>query len=464
MKPLTIQQIREAVDGKILAELPSPLAMVHAVCTDTRHMQQSSLFVPIRGEHHDAHRFIRAAADGGAICALVDHVPETKPENVVLIQVADTRKALGRLARHVRQTMRSKVVAVAGSNGKTSTKHLIDAALNGRLRGSISPKSYNNDIGVPLTIFPADPKQDYLVLEMGTNHHGEILPLAKMASPDIAVITNCGAEHLEGLDDLTGVRRENAMILAGLNPRGLLVVNGDDRELLDAVGAYSGRQMTFGFDSRNDLFPTDIVCTQRGTEFRINGDGPAVFVPLLGRHTACNALAAIAVARALAVPDETIFDGLSRARGPDMRLELSHIGQITLLNDAYNANPNSMRAAIETLANLPTDGRRIAVLGEMRELGAYSEEYHREIGSFVARTRKIDLLLCVEAAGEWIADAAMGAGLASSSIRRCADSAAAASAIGELLLPGDLILLKASRGVRLEAVANALAARATARP
>src|SRR6202043_1840080 len=122
--------------------------------------------------------------------------------------------------------MRSKVVAVAGSNGKTSTKHLIDAALNGRLRGSISPRSYNNDIGVPLTIFPADPKQDYLVLEIGTNHQGEILPLAEMASPDIAVITNCGAEHLEGLQDLTGVRRENAMILKGLNPAGLLVVNG----------------------------------------------------------------------------------------------------------------------------------------------------------------------------------------------------------------------------------------------
>jgi UDP-N-acetylmuramoyl-tripeptide--D-alanyl-D-alanine ligase len=461
MKPLTIQQIREAVDGKILAELPSSSAMVHAVCTDTRHMQQSSLFVPIRGEHHDAHRFIPAAAAGGAICALVDHVPETTTENVVLIQVADTRKALGRLARHVRKTMKSKVVAVAGSNGKTSTKHLIDAALNGRLRGSISPKSYNNDIGVPLTIFPADPKQDYLVLEIGTNHHGEIRPLAEMASPDIAVITNCGAEHLEGLQDLTGVRRENAMILKGLNPAGLLVVNGDDRELLEAVVAYTGQRTTFGFDARNDLFPTDIDCTQRGTEFRINGGGPTIFVPLLGRHTACNALAAVAVARALMVPDETIFDGLSRARGPDMRLELSRVGQVTLLNDAYNANPNSMRAAIETLATLPTDGRRVAVLGEMRELGSYSEEYHREIGAFVARTRKIDLLVCVESASEWIADAAIEAGLPASSVRRFANSPAAASAIGELLSPGDLILLKASRGVRLEAVARVIAARAT---
>ncbi len=464
MTPLTIQQIRQAVDGTIVADLPADLPMVRAVCTDSRQMQQGSLFVPIRGENHDAHRFLSDAAAGGAIAALVDHVPQTRTENVVLIQVADTRKALGRLARHVRKTMRSKVVAVAGSNGKTSTKHLIDAALNGRWRGSISPKSYNNDIGVPLTIFPADPHQDYLVLEIGTNHHGEILPLAEMASPDIAVITNCGAEHLEGLSDLTGVRRENAMIVAGLNPDGLLVVNGDDRELLNAVTAYPGRRVTFGFDRDNDLFATDIVCSERGTEFSVNGGEMRVFVPMLGKHTACNALAAIAVARALAVADAVILDGLSRARGPDMRLELSHMGDVTVLNDAYNANPSSMKAALETLAALPAHGRRVAVLGEMRELGAHSEQYHREIGAFTAGTGKIDLLICVGPAGEWIADAAIAAGFAAKAVAQFRDSIAAAAAIDELLLPGDLILLKASRGVRLETVATAIEGRATARP
>jgi UDP-N-acetylmuramoyl-tripeptide--D-alanyl-D-alanine ligase len=463
MKPLTIQQISEAVDGKIIADPSAESPIIRAVCTDTRHMERSSLFVPIRGEHHDAHRFLADAAAGGAVAALVDHEPQTRMENVVLIQVADTRKALGRLARAVRQTMRSKVVAVAGSNGKTSTKHLIDAALRGRWRGSISPKSYNNDIGVPLTIFPADPKEDYLVLEIGTNHHGEILPLTEMAAPDIAVITNCGAEHLEGLEDLTGVRRENAMIIAGLNPDGLLIVNGDDRELLEAVSAYSGRRVTFGFDPDNDLFASDIACTDRGTEFSLNGGEMRVFVPLLGRHTACNALAAIAVARALAVPDETIVDGLSRARGPDMRLELSLVGNVKLLNDAYNANPNSMKAAIETLAALPTDGRRIAVLGEMRELGAQSERYHREIGAFAAKTREIDLLICIGSAGDWIADSAIEAGLALSAMHRFDDSAAAAVSITDLLLPDDLILLKASRGVHLETVARAIAEHATAR-
>jgi UDP-N-acetylmuramoyl-tripeptide--D-alanyl-D-alanine ligase len=452
MKPLTIRQIRRAVGGKILVDIPPDAPLVMAVCTDSRQMQQSSLFVPIRGDHHDAHRFLPDAAAGGAVAALVDHVPDQPMENVVLIHVADTRKALGRLARHVRRTMRSKVVAVAGSNGKTSTKHLIDAAIGGYLRGSISPKSFNNDIGVPLTIFPADPKQDYLVLEIGTNHHGEILPLAEMASPDIAVITNCGAEHLEGLQDLKGVCRENATIIEGLHPDGLLIVNGDDRELLEAVANYPGEQITFGFGAENDLVAADVVCTERGAEFRLNGVS-RVFVPMLGRHSACNALAAIAVGRKLCVPDEAIFDGLSRARGPEMRLQLSHVGDVTVLNDAYNANPNSMKAAIDTLAELSTSGRRVAVLGEMRELGALSEKYHRELGEYAAAKGKLDLLICVGDGGAWIADAAKAVG----EVFSFADSAAAAAAIGAMLLPGDLILLKASRGIRLEKVAAAIA-------
>jgi UDP-N-acetylmuramoyl-tripeptide--D-alanyl-D-alanine ligase len=463
MQPLTIQQIREAVDGTIIVEPPAESPIISSVCTDTRHMERSSLFVPIRGETHDAHRFLADAAAGGAVAALVDHVPQTRMENVVLIQVADTRKALGRLARAVRQSMRSKVVAVAGSNGKTSTKHLIDAALKGRWRGSISPKSYNNDIGVPLTIFPADPKGDYLVLEIGTNHPGEILPLAEMASPDIAVITNCGAEHLEGLQDLNGVRRENAMIVAGLNLQGLLVVNGDDPDLLRAVSVYPGRRVTFGFEPGNDLVASNIVCTEDGTEFSVNGEELRVFVPLLGRHTACNALAAIAVARALAVPDETILDGLSRARGPEMRLELKLVGDVKVLNDAYNANPNSMKAAIQTLAALPAEGRRVAVLGEMRELGAQSERYHREIGGAVAEAGNIDLMICVGSAGGWIAEGAIDAGLAPAALHRFGNSGTAADGIDALLLPKDLILLKASRGVHLELVAGEVARRATAR-
>jgi len=344
------------------------------------------------------------------VAALVDSpLPEPLP-NVALIQVPDTRKALGKLATYARQQYKAKVIGVAGSNGKTSTKHLIDAALRMRLSGSISPKSFNNDIGVPLTIFPADPNQDYLVLEMGTNHHGEIKVLSDMAQPDIGVITNCGAEHLEGLDDLLGVRRENAHLISGLRKNGLLVVNGDDPDLIAAIGDYKGKVITFGFGTGNNLFATDILCGPSGTEFSLNDSRHRFFIPMLGKHSACNALAAIAVAKRLGVPEEEIIEGLAHSDGPEMRLQLQPVGNVTVLNDAYNANPNSMRAAIETAAGLTMSGRRIAVLGDMRELGRSSERYHREIGQFAANQGQFDLLFCVGAQCKFVAEAALQAG------------------------------------------------------
>jgi UDP-N-acetylmuramoyl-tripeptide--D-alanyl-D-alanine ligase len=455
MKPLTIQQIKQAVGGRALTSIPADAPLIHAVCTDTRRMQPGSLFVALRGERHNAHEYLPDAAKGGAVAALVEQEPPQKMPNVYLIRVDDTRRALGKLTTFVRKKMRAKVIAVAGSNGKTSTKFLIDSALSHKLRGSMSPKSFNNDIGVPLTILPADPGQDYIVLEMGTNHHGEIKVLTDMAQPDIAVITNCGAEHLEGLDDLMGVRRENASIISGLNPKGLLVVNGDDPELLNAVNAYRGKRITFGFSHSNDLFANDIHCDEHGTRFSLNNSRREVYVPMLGRHTAANALAAIAVARRMGLSEEDIIESLADARGPEMRLQLQEVGGISLLNDAYNANPNSMRAALETIAALEPQGRRIAVIGEMRELGQSSDRYHREIGQFAA-TCKLDLLGCVGAQGELIAEAAERSGMAKGAIRSFADAAAAAAEVPGWLRAGDLVLLKASRSIHLELVAQAI--------
>jgi UDP-N-acetylmuramoyl-tripeptide--D-alanyl-D-alanine ligase len=354
--------------------------------------------------------------------------------------------------------MRStKVIAIAGSNGKTSTKHLVHAALAGKLRGSMSPKSFNNDIGVPYTIFQADPQQDYLVLEMGTNHPGEIRTLTGIGLPDVALITNCSAEHLEFLGDLSGVRRENACVTEGLATNGLLVVNGDDPELLSAVAAWPGRKVTFGFASTNDLFAADVRADDHGVRFRLNGSRQEFFVPLLGRHTACNALAAIAVARRLGLSETEIERGLESARGPEMRLQLQQVGQIRVLNDAYNANPASMRAAIDTLGTLPATGRRIAVLGDMRELGRTSERYHREVGHLAAVAR-LDVLACVGPQSKYVAESAAHSGMSRGRIH-CFDNAEAASTvIPRWVREGDLVLLKASRGIHLELVARQIAA------
>ena len=457
MKPLTIRQVRQAVGGKALSPIPVDAPMVEAVCTDTRRMDKGSLFIAIRGDNHNAHEFLPQAAAGGAVAALVEEPPPSTLPNVLLIQVPDTRKAMGRLASYVRKHMRSKVIAVAGSNGKTSTKHLIDAGLSGRLRGSISPKSFNNDIGVPLTIFPADPTQDYLVLEMGTNHHGEIRLLSEMASPDIAVITNCGADHLEFLGDLAGVRRENASIIQGLRPKGLLVVNGDDPDLLAAIDEYPGQRVTFGFKPSNDLFATDIRCDESGTRFSLNNSRREVFVPMLGEHSACNALAAIAVGRKLGLPEDAVIESLAIARGPEMRLQWQPAGNIRVLNDAYNANPDSMRAALRTASALPTSGRRIAILGDMKELGPAGEAYHLSIGSLVAQQCNFDLLVCVGDQASLYAQGATDSGFSPERVVRFRDSHEASVSIPPVLRDGDLVLLKGSRSVHLEAIAKAIA-------
>ena len=458
MRPITLQQLRQAVGGKPLIVLPDDPPVITAVCTDSRRMEKGSVFVALRGERFDAHDHLaQAAAGGGAVAAIVEHVPEhlDLPKNLYLLQVADTYAALGKLAKFVRLQMKSKVVAVAGSNGKTGTKLLIHAALGTRLRGSCSPKSFNNNVGVPLTIFPADPGQDYLVLELGTNHHGEIAPLTEMSQPDIAVITNAGAEHLEGLDDIRGVRVENAAIIQGLNPRGMLIVNGDDPDLVAACAGYKGKRVTFGFGEHNDLFAADVHCDESGVRFLLNGRAE-VFIPLLGRHTACNALAAIAVGRRLMLPEEAIFEGLAQATGPDMRLQLRDAGDLHILNDAYNANPNSMRAAFDTLSTLSVGQRKVAVLGDMRELGASSDRYHREIGTLAGSSGLLAWLACVGPQSRLIAESAIEAGMPPAAVLHFDDAVAAAAAMPDLVQPGDLVLVKASRGIQLEKVAQAI--------
>ncbi len=473
MNPLSIQSIKQVTGGKFLTALPGNAPTVRGVSIDSRNIEAGCVFVAIRGDRTDGHLFLSQAAAAGAVAAVVDCPPEVDLPNVVFIQVPDTRVALGKLASHVRRQMITcKVIAVAGSNGKTSTKHLIGSGLSCKLRGSISPKSFNNDIGVPMTIFPADPSQDYLVLEMGTNHPGEIIKLSTMAQPDIAVITNCSAEHLEGLGDMRGVRTENACMIDGLRPGGLLVVNGDDPELLSATDRWEGRRVTFGFSPSCDLFATDVELHdgttngssshngREGTSFRLNNRPTRVFVPMLGRHNAANALAAIAVARRLGLSEEDVIAHLAHSSKPEMRMAMSHQPSgITLLNDCYNANPGSMHAAVDTLTSLDCSGRRIAVLGDMLELGSAAENYHRRLGEEVARKGSqglIDHLVCVGPCGQWIAEAAVSSGMPTARVDHFSDSPSAGPYVSDIVNHGDIVLVKGSRSMRMEQVCEAI--------
>jgi UDP-N-acetylmuramoyl-tripeptide--D-alanyl-D-alanine ligase len=252
-----------------------------------------------------------------------------------------------------------------------------------------------------------------------------------------------------------GVRQEESAIISGLNPAGLLVVNGDDESLLEAVSQYKGKRITFGFKPTNDLFATDIYTDDTGTRFQLNGSPTrTVYVPLLGKHTAANALAAIAVARRLGLTESDILESLATAKGPEMRLQLQLLGNITILNDAYNANPASVKAALDTLMSLTSNGRKLAILGDMRELGAASDRYHKEIGQYVA-TLAIDELTCVGPQSRLIAQEASASGF-TAPITHYIDSTIAASHISIHTQPNDLLLLKGSRGIRLEAIAEAL--------
>ena len=454
MRSISLQQIRQIVGGRPLAQIPAASPPITSVCTDTRMLEPGALFIAIKGDIHNGHDYLSVAAGKGAVAALVQEEPPVVLPNVHTLLVPDTRQAMGRLARFVRQQMSSKVIAVGGSNGKTGTKFLIDSVLNRRLRGSISPKSFNNDIGVPLAIFPADPSQDYLVLELGTNHPGEIRNLTNIALPDIAVITNTSAEHLEGLGSIMGVRQEEASIIEGLNPKGTLIVNGDDAELLDAVSAHEGKRVTFGLGEHNDLFATDITCTLSGVRFLLNGRRELT-VPLLGKHVACNALAAIAVAKRMGLSEDAIAEALAAARGPEMRLQLLSFHGVTLINDAYNANPASMAAALETLALLDHPGRKIAVVGDMKELGDHTDRYHRELGQAAANCGP-DLLVCVGEKARLIGEEAERCGMDGECISYFTDSRPAAEALPGWFESGDLVLLKASRSMRLETVAQAM--------
>lgn len=460
MNRIPLTQVLQALGGRALFNRTTDTTQVRSVSTDSRFIEPGAVFFAIRGETMDGHAFLSDAASKGAVAAVVDHEPKIDLPNVKFIVVPDTRKALGKLATYIRRQFGvCKVIGVAGSNGKTSTKHLISAALSCRLRGSISPKSFNNDIGVPLTIFPADPNQDYLVLEMGTNNHGEIRALTNMAKPDIAVITNCAEEHLEGLGDVMGVRRENSSIIEGIRDGGVLVVNGDDRQLLEAVAGFKGRVVKFGFLPSNDVFGTDVQVHDDGTSFRLNNRTTRVFVPMIGRHNAMNALAAIAVAKRFGLPEEDVIASLATSSKPEMRMQRMDAGGITILNDCYNANPASMRAGIETFLEFEPaarNGRRVAILGDMRELGDTSERYHRELGRLVAHWKdEIDAVYCVGECSKWIVDDAKSHGF-SSAIERFANSELAAKAIARKVRRGDLVLVKGSRGIKLERVVEQL--------
>lgn len=476
----TPDHLRSVCAGTWLSRPPAiEAAPLAGLSIDSRALTPGQVFVAIKGDRFDGHDFLAAAVEAGAPMLIVDREPPAKFDRTLVLKVADTRRALQRLAAAYRQSLTAtRVVAVCGSNGKTTTTRLIHAVLAHKLRGTASLKSFNNDIGVPLTILSAKPSDQFLLCEVGSNAPGEIAALGEIVRPDVAVITSIGREHLEKLGSLEGVAREEAAILGALRPGGLAVVTGDT-PLLDEHVRGVTNLVRFGREARCDLRLTAFEHVERPTppgpnapsrpaegwpnamRFEINGRW-TFEAPLVGEHNALNALAAVAVARRFGLTDDELAQGLEHAAAPGMRLERTVVRGVHVINDAYNANPDSTLAALRAFAALSAAAeRRVIVLGDMLELGPAGPDAHREIGAEIRALGVIDVLVTVGSlaalAAEMFAADAPRSGRVFSLSDLDGDRAAEAAA---LLRPGDAVLLKGSRRMGLERVVAALTKRA----
>jgi UDP-N-acetylmuramoyl-tripeptide--D-alanyl-D-alanine ligase len=451
-----VQFILSACAGKLIRG-EANLA-VQRVCTDSRRAQPDDLFIALRGEHFDGHEFLGEVAAKGVVAVMIDDQKPTAdfPDCAIII-VSDTRKALGKLAARYRNDFSPAMIAVGGSNGKTTTKELIASVLRQKLNTLWSDASFNNDIGVPLTLMRLEKSHQAAVLETGTNHPGELAPLVKMIRPDFGVITNIGREHLEFFGNLEGVADEEGA-LAELLPRaGKLFLNGDDEWTPRIAKRASAQVVRVGLGETNDWRATEISPGKNGVSFQVSAPvaefSGAYRIQLFGRHQVVNALFAISVGAELGLNHAEIERGLSECPAPKMRLQFCEPNGVGILDDSYNANVDSMIAALETLRDFPCKGRRVAVLGDMAELGMHSETAHEEVGRSTAEMGVGQLFVVGEMASI-TARGARDAGL--NRVLEFSDVETAAAAVRSFLKPGDVVLLKASRAARLERVAELL--------
>lgn len=424
------------------------------VSTDTRRPMHGALFVALKGASFDAHEFLGQAAEQGAAGAVVERVPEGAPETLRYFVVPDTLRALGFLGLHRRRAHAGRVVAVAGSNGKTTTKDLIRAALSPRFRVHATQGNLNNQVGVPLTLLAAPDDAEILVVEVGTNEPGEIAILGALTEPDVAVVTSIGEEHLEGLGSVEGVLEEELAILPAVRGGGRAIVAEEPAELPRRARQIVGpdRLWVAGFGIEAELRPQSGEAGIRflpdgSTEWRFGGVD--VRLPLPGMHNVRNALIAFGVAEAFGVPAEEAARGIAAMPVPKMRNEWRRVGPFGVLADCYNSNPPSLRAAIDLLASIPSEGEKVAVIGTMREMGEHAAELHREAAEAIAARvgRGIDRVV---ATGDFVpafeaVDAELGDRLVAAE-----DPLEAYARVRPLLRGDETILLKGSRGVALE--------------
>ena len=449
MNRLSILQVAEFAgasvssgDGKVLVE---------KISTDSRTLKRGDLFVALRGEHFDGHKFVEAAAKAGAAGAIVDlDWKGTVPQDFAVIRASDTLLAYQNLAANYRKSLPLRVLAITGSNGKTSTKDFAAAVLGRKFRVTKTEGNFNNHVGLPRTMLEATSDDEIAVWEIGMNHPGEIAALAKLAAPDAAIITNIGIAHIEFMGSREAIAAEKGALAEAVAPQGTVILNADDL-FNKGIAERTRAKVVFAGTTAGTIHASEITQSANGSDFTIleGAHRCRAQLPVPGLHMVQNAMLAVAAGRVFGLSLEESAAGLASAPLTKARLQIKQVRGVQFIDDSYNANPDSMKAALRTLVELDADGKRIAVLGEMLELGEESEAGHREVGE-TAAALGVDHLIAIGNVAGAIAEAAERAGLEKS--RAVGSTSEAAELLAEIAVPGDLVLIKGSRVARTELV------------
>jgi UDP-N-acetylmuramoyl-tripeptide--D-alanyl-D-alanine ligase len=445
-----VDDIANAVGGKLTCGLPG--TEIHGVSTDTRSTRDGELFVALKGDRHDGHDFLDEAVRKGAAAVVVSESGVVAEPAVATIFVPDTLDALQKFARWHRLAFRIPVIGITGSCGKTTVKELAAAVLGTRFRVAKTTLNFNNEIGVPLSVLGISDQTEVAVIELGTNAPGEISLLCDITKPNRALITNIGRAHLEGFGTLEAVAEEKGALVRSLDGQSTFYVNADDPLCVKIAGDFPGKCVMFGesSDAQWRIVVNEPALDGATNSFTVEGLG-SFTVNLFGRHNTLNAAVAAVVGADFGLDSDEIQAGLDAAELPPMRMRVVNKGGRVFLNDAYNANPESMRAAMDTLVSWLGGGRKMAVLGDMLELGEASVSEHKDLGEFAAGAG-LDAVIALGKFAQHVAQGAADGGLAGDAVKVGGDHAEVARLLAEVSAPGDVILVKGSRGTAMEKV------------
>ncbi len=449
MNPITIQNIVAATGGSLICgDLETKIT---AICTDTRKIIPGALFIPLVGENFDAHNFIDTALEGGCVAAL--SARPCKHTGKAIISVVDTKKALGDLATFYRNKFDIPFVAITGSVGKTTVKELTATVLSARYNVLKTAGNFNNEIGLPLTLFRLESTHEAAITEMGMSGFGEIDTLAAIATPDIGIVTNIGLSHIEKLGSQENIYKAKAELFPHIKENGTVIINGDD-PILSAHRSEIGRKtVSVGLTPGCDLTAVNISSSPESLTFTVKSalEEVPVTLQIPGEHNVINALLACAAGQILGISLAEAANALSQYRSTDKRLQLINAGNITIINDCYNAAPASVEAALKVLCS--HTGRRIAVLGDIKELGTHTEPAHRKIGEQAA-CFGTDALFTFGENAAFSAESAKAKEM--KDVFATNDIETLKSALQSYLKPGDVVLIKGSRAMKLERITEFL--------